>query len=74
MIDTSQVLYATLPRRIKASILDGVILLVLIIMFYLIVGVGTLVGRDTWLNSIAMFTPPLLLEPYLITFFGFTLG
>ncbi|SRR6266568_6485564 len=72
MIDTSQVRYATLPRRIKASILDGVVLLALIILFPLII--GTLSGRDTWLNTIVMFTPPLLLEPFLITFLGFTLG
>jgi uncharacterized RDD family membrane protein YckC len=72
MMDTNQVLYATLPRRIKASIIDGVVLLTLIIMFPLIVGMLT--GRDSWLNTIAMFTPPLLLEPFLITFLGFTLG
>lgn len=72
MMETNQVLYATLPRRIKASIIDGVVLLALFILFPLIV--GTLVGKDTGLSAIAMFTPPLLLEPFLISFLGFTLG
>lgn len=72
MMETNQVLYATLPRRIKASIIDGVVLLALFIIFPLLV--GTLIGRDTGLSAIAMFTPPLLLEPLLISFLGFTLG
>jgi uncharacterized RDD family membrane protein YckC len=72
MMETNQVLYATLPRRIKASIIDGVVLLVLVILSPLII--GTLIGRDTGLNAIAMFTPPLLLEPFLISLLGFTLG
>ena len=72
MMETNQVLYATLPRRIKASIIDGFVLLALIILFPLII--GTLVGKDTGLSAIAMFTPPLLLEPFLISFLGFTLG
>src|SRR6266581_5163697 len=71
MMDTNPVLYATLPRRIKASIIDGVVLLALIILSPLII--GTLTGRDTVFNTIAMFAP-LLLEPFLISFLGFTLG
>jgi hypothetical protein len=72
MMETNQVLYATLPRRIKASIIDGVVLLALFILSPFII--GTLVGKDTGLSAIAMFTPPLLLEPILISFLGFTLG
>lgn len=72
MNETNRVLYATLPRRIKASIIDGVVLLALFILSPLII--GALIGRDTGLNAIAMYTPPLLLEPLLISFLGFTLG
>jgi uncharacterized RDD family membrane protein YckC len=71
-MDGSQVLYATLPRRIKASIIDGVVLLALFILSPLLI--GSLVGKDIGLNAIVMFAPPLLLEPFLITYLGFTLG
>src|SRR6266545_5365440 len=72
MVHSNKVLYATLPRRIKASIIDGVVLLALFILSPLII--GTLTGNDTGLSAIAMFTPPLLMEPILISFVGFTLG
>lgn len=65
-------LYATLPRRIKASIVDGIVLLTLIILSPLIV--GSITGKDSGLNALAMFAPPLLLEPILISYLGFTLG
>lgn len=68
-MDKTQVLYATLPRRIKASIVDGVVLLALFILSPVII--STLAGKDTGLNAIAMFTPPLLLEPLLISLLGF---
>ena len=71
-MDTSQVLYATLPRRIKASIIDAFVLLALFILSPLMI--SSLTGKDTGLNAIAMFTPPLLLEPFLISFLGFTIG
>ncbi len=71
-MDTTQVLYATLPRRIKASIIDGMVLLTLMILSPL--AISMLLGRDTSANAIAMLIPPLLLEPFLISFFGFTLG
>ena len=71
-MDTSQVLYATLPRRIKASIVDGIVLLTLIILSPLLI--ASLAGKDTSLNTIALLTPPLLLEPLLISYLGFTLG
>lgn len=72
MMDTTQVLYATLPRRIKAAIIDGVVLLTLMILSPLTISM--LIGRDTGANGIAMYIPPLLLEPFLISFLGFTLG
>jgi uncharacterized RDD family membrane protein YckC len=72
MIDTTQVLYSTLPRRIKASIIDGVVLLMLMVLSPL--AISTLIGRDTGANAFLMYMPPLLLEPLLISFIGFTLG
>ncbi len=71
-MDSSQVLYATLSRRIKASIIDGMVLLTLFICCPMVV--SFLIGKDTGLNAISMFTPPLLLEPFLISYLGFTLG
>lgn len=68
----STVLYATLPRRIKAAIIDGVVLLALMILSPLTV--NALIGRDTAANAIVMYIPPLLLEPFLISVLGFTLG
>jgi uncharacterized RDD family membrane protein YckC len=72
MTDTAQVLYATLPRRIKASIIDGVVLLTLMVLSPL--AISALVGGDTGANAIIMYMPPVLLEPILISFLGFTLG
>ncbi len=71
MMDTTQVLYATLPRRIKAAIIDGVVLLSLMILSPL--SISMLVGRDA-ANGVLMYIPPVLLEPFLISFLGFTLG
>jgi uncharacterized RDD family membrane protein YckC len=71
-MDSNQVLYATLPRRIKASIIDGIVLLAFIILSPLLI--GPLTGNDSGLSAIAMFTPPLLLEPFLISYLGFTVG
>ncbi len=72
MMDTTKVLFATLPRRIKAAIIDGVVLLTLMILSPLTISM--LIGRDTGANAIAMYFPPFLLEPLLISFLGFTLG
>lgn len=43
MIAAAQVLYATLPRRIKASIIDEVVLLTLMILSPL--AISALVGK-----------------------------
>jgi len=67
----NQVLYATLTRRVKASIVDSIVVLVLIIICPL--AIGTMVGGETALSPIAMVAPTLL-EPLLITCLGFTLG
>lgn len=72
MDNQDQVLYASLPRRIKAGIIDGVILLALFILCPLII--GTLTGSNSRVNGLAMFIPPLLLEPFLISYLGFTFG
>jgi hypothetical protein len=36
--------------------------------------ISMVVGRDTGANALAMYFPPLLLEPILISFLGYTLG
>ena len=66
-----QYLFATLPRRLKASIVDGILLLVLFIVNPLIVG---MVSDNTLWSRIVMFAPLLLLEPFLVTYLGFTPG
>jgi uncharacterized RDD family membrane protein YckC len=72
MMDTTEVLFASLPRRIKAAIIDGVVLLTLMILSPLTISM--LIGKDTGANAIVMYFPPLFLEPLLISFLGFTLG
>ena len=71
-MNCNQVLYATLPRRIKASIIDGFVLMVFMIICPL--AVESLIGGESRLNAIAMFAPLFLLEPILISCLGCTLG
>jgi uncharacterized RDD family membrane protein YckC len=71
-MNCNQVIYATLPRRVKASIIDGFVLMGLFILFPL--AIGTMTGSESGMNAIAMFAPPLLLEPFLISYLGYTLG
>ena len=72
MMNDSRILYATLPRRIKASIVDSVVLLTLMIISPVVIGLW--IPRGTGLSGAAMFAPPLFLEPLLISYLGFTLG
>lgn len=65
-------IYATFPRRIKATIIDSVV--VILFFAFLPVAVAQVTGTDSSLNGIMMFTALLLLEPILITYFGCTLG
>ena len=67
----NQVFYATLPRRVKASIIDGIVVLALVILCPMVI--ASIMGRETVLSPAAM-VAPLLLEPFLISFLGFTLG
>lgn len=71
-MDSNQVLYATLPRRIKAGIVDGIVVMSLFIIAPLVI--NSLAGEDIGINGIVMFIPPLLLEPFLISYLGFTFG
>lgn len=71
-MDNRQYLFATLPRRLKASIVDGILLLTLFVVNPLIV--GTVSDHYTGWGPLVMFVPLLVLEPFLITFFGFTPG
>lgn len=65
-------IYATLPRRMKAGLIDLIIMLSLFILIPLVI--SSISESDTPTKVILMFAPPLLLEPFLITYFGFTLG
>ena len=65
-------LYATLPRRLKASIIDGVVLYSLFILNPL--AIGAIFQNETILKPVVMFAPPFILEPFLITYLGFTIG
>lgn len=69
---STNILYATLPRRIKASIIDGVFVLALFILSPM--AIAAITGRETGLNALAMFAPLLVLEPLLVSLCGFTLG
>lgn len=66
------VLYATLARRIKASIIDGIVLGALFILSPLVI--NSLTGKVSGLNAIAMYIPLFLTEPFLISYLGFTFG
>ncbi len=68
----NQRLFATLPRRLKASIIDGIILLSLFIISLL--AIGAVIDNETVLKPIAILAPVLLIEPLLITYLGFTIG
>jgi uncharacterized RDD family membrane protein YckC len=72
MDNQNEVLYSSLPRRIKAGIIDGVILLALFTLCPVII--GKLMGSNSRINGLVMFIPPLLLEPFLISYLGFTVG
>jgi hypothetical protein len=71
-MNCEQVFYATLPRRVKATIIDNIILLTLIICGPL--AASAIIGRGAALNAVMMFIPILALEPLLITFLGCTIG
>jgi uncharacterized RDD family membrane protein YckC len=66
------ILHATIGRRLKASIIDGVVLLALIVVIPL---VGHALAGDSiaglWL---LMYAPVFLLEPLLVSFWGQTIG
>ena len=71
-MDPYKDIYATLPRRVKASIIDGIVLFALFILIPM--AVGTFDNNETPIKAILMFAPLFLLEPFLITYWGCTLG
>ena len=71
-MDSSQDIYASLATRVKASIIDGFVLLTLFIMVP--VTIGTFISSESPFKGVAMFAPILLLEPLLVTYVGATIG
>ncbi|TAL24623.1 MAG: RDD family protein [Nitrospirae bacterium] len=68
----NELIYATLPLRIKASIIDSLILIGLLVCIPLALA-PLLKGTNSSLG-ILMYSPFLLLEPLLVSFFGSTIG
>ena len=69
---TNNDIYASLATRIKASIIDGIILITLFLSIPMIIGAFS--NSDSSIKAIAMFAPLILLEPILVTFLGSTIG
>lgn len=67
-----EIVYATLGRRVKASILDSVIVLALIVTIPVIMGQITKGLPDGW--GVLMYAPIFFLEPLLISYWGQTVG
>lgn len=71
-MDSNQDFFASLATRIKASIIDGAIVLTLFILIP--VTIGAFFPNEFPLVGVAMFAPALLLEPLLVTYSGATIG
>lgn len=69
---TNSDIYASLATRIKASIIDGLILITLFLSTPMVIGVFS--NNDSPIKAIAMFAPLILLEPILVTYLGSTIG
>jgi len=65
-------IYPGLPRRIKASAID--VLVIVLLTISLPVLTNRMYGEYSSLNMVALFGPLLLLEPLLVSFFGATVG
>lgn len=70
--NTTSELYASLPRRIKAGIVDTVIVLFLFII--LPVSIQVLIPDENIFSVFFMYSPILILEPILISYLGATIG
>jgi uncharacterized RDD family membrane protein YckC len=71
-MDKNKDIFASLSTRIKASILDCIILMALFISIPMVI--GNLLDTDSPIKVFAMFAPVLLLEPILVAFSGATIG
>ena len=65
-------LYASLPRRIKAGLIDGLIVLSLFIV--LPIAISSIFSNESAIVPLLMYSPILILEPFLISFYGATIG
>ncbi len=75
MMDNNQVLYATLPRRIKASIADGIQALLALNLHFFFPDYRYSGRKGHWVKCNGdVHSRFLKLEPFLISFLGFTLG
>ena len=69
---TNPDVFATLATRIKASIIDSIILLALFVTIPMVI--GDFLHGDSLLKAFAMFAPILFLEPILVAYLGATVG
>lgn len=71
-MNANQDVYASLATRIKAGIVDGIILIGLFVSIPLLMHAMTKDGSP--FTGVAMYSPLLLLEPFLVAFLGATIG
>ena len=69
---TDRDVFASLATRIKASIVDSIILITLFISIPLVI--GSLINSEWPLRAFLMYAPLLFLEPILVAYLGATIG
>lgn len=69
---TDNEIYATLARRIKAGVIDGVIYLALII--FLMFSVGQVLKDAGPIRAFLIYSPLFFLEPLLVSYLGASIG
>lgn len=72
VMDTNRDVFASLATRIKASIIDSIILISLFISIPMVI--DNFLNSESPIKIFAMFAPVLFLEPILVTFLGATIG
>ena len=71
-MSTNQDVFASLATRVKASIIDSIILIFLFISIPMTIGAFT--NSESTVKAVIMFAPFLILEPILVTYLGSTMG
>jgi uncharacterized RDD family membrane protein YckC len=71
-MNSNQDIFASLATRIKASIIDSIILMALFISIPMVIGAFS--NSESTIKAVVMFAPLLLLEPFLVAYLGSTIG